>query len=146
MLAPMTAPKGPAMRRMLQIALFSAALFAAGAAPAQHAGHSDFIRVQASMDSASISIAQTMLNEAIAYEDEGKLGLAAGRYLDLLGLEGDAIAPYQAIGAVRLCGALGKMNRISEARQYCLRASRWPGVPEHIHELAQKLLMKLPER
>jgi hypothetical protein len=134
------------MLELLQLPLLSAALIIASPTQAPQNGNSGFIRVQSSIDSAEVHMAETVLNEAIEYENEGKLGIAVGRFKDLLDLDGDAIRPYQAMGAVHLCGALGKMGRIAEAREYCRRASDWPGVPDRIHEAAQHLLSKLPEQ
>jgi hypothetical protein len=134
------------MLELLQLSLLSAAFIIASPTQARQNGHGGLIKVQSSIDSASIQMAGTVLNEAIEYENEGKLALAAGRFEDLLGLDGEALGPYQAIGAIHLCGVLGKMGKIAEAREYCRRASEWPGVPDRIHEAAQRLLNKLPEQ
>ena len=131
---------------MMQISLLAVALVTTSAAHARQNEHASFIRVQSSIESAEIGMAQTVLNEGIEYEQAGKLVLAVGRFMDLLDLQGNAIGPYQAIGAVHVCGALAKMNKISEAREYCRRAINWPGVPDRVHEAAERLLSKLPER
>ena len=131
---------------MMRISLLAVALVISSAAHAQQNEYASFIRVQSSIGSAEIGMAQAVLNEGIEYEQAGKLVLAVGRFMDLLDLQGDAIGPYQAIGAVHLCGVLAKMNKVSEAREYCRRAINWPGVPDRVHEAAARLLSKLPGR